>query len=94
MKREKIVDELNKLFPDASCELEHKSNFELLVSVILSAQCTDKRVNEVTRELFKIANTPQQFAKMPQEELEKLIYSCGFYRNKAKNIIAASIDIC
>lgn len=94
MKREKIVDELNKLFPDASCELEHKSNFELLVSVILSAQCTDKRVNEVTRELFKIANTPQQFAKMPQEELEKLIYSCGFYRNKAKNIIAASKDIC
>lgn len=94
MKRDKIIDELNKLFPDASCELEHKSNFELLVSVILSAQCTDKRVNDVTKKLFKVANTPEEFAKMPLEKLEKLIYSCGFYHNKAKNIIAASKDIC
>lgn len=93
-KTEKIVKELNKMFPDAGCELIHQSNFELLISVILSAQCTDKKVNEVTEKLFKIANTPQQFAKMSQEELEKYIYSCGFYKNKAKNIISASKDIC
>lgn len=94
MKKAKIIDELNKLFPNAGCELNHMTNFELLVAVILSAQCTDKRVNTVTAELFKEANTPEQFAKMPIEELEKKIYSCGFYHNKAKNIIAASKDIC
>lgn len=90
---EEILDELKKTYPTANCELEYGSEFELLVSVILSAQCTDKRVNKVTEELFKVANTPQQFADMPQEVLEKYIFSCGFYRNKAKSIIAASRDI-
>lgn len=74
------------MHPDAQCELTHHSNFELLVSVILSARCTDKRVNIITKELFKVANTPEQMANMPIEELERYIYSCGFYKAKAKNI--------
>ena len=85
-----IYKYLKSLFGLAKCELNFNSNFELLVSVILSAQCTDKRVNEVTSKLFKIANTPKQFAVMKIEELEKYIYSCGFYHNKAKAIIEMS----
>lgn len=87
---DKIFSILDETFPNARCELEFGSVFELLVAVILSAQCTDRRVNIVTRELFKTADTPEAFAAMKQEELEKAIYSCGFYRNKAKNIIAAA----
>ena len=87
---DKIFSILDETFPSARCELEFGSVFELLVAVILSAQCTDRRVNVVTRELFKTADTPEAFAAMKQEELEKAIYSCGFYRNKAKNIIAAA----
>lgn len=87
---DKIFSILDETFPNARCELEFGSVFELLVAVILSAQCTDRRVNVVTRELFKTADTPEAFAAMKQEELEKDIYSCGFYRNKAKNIIAAA----
>lgn len=92
-KTEKIQNYLNELFPAPVCELNYKNNFELLVAVILSAQCTDKRVNIVTKELFKKYNTPKDFAFLEQEELEKLIYSCGFYKNKAKYIISASKDI-
>lgn len=87
---EEIFSILRKMYPDAKPELEFNDDFELLVAVILSAQCTDKRVNKVTRELFKVARTPEDFAAMDPEDLEKLIFSCGFYRNKAKNIIAAS----
>lgn len=87
---DKIFSILDETFPNARCELEFGSVFELLVAVILSAQCTDRRVNVVARELFKTADTPEAFAAMKQEELEKAIYSCGFYRNKAKNIIAAA----
>lgn len=81
-----IFEKLVEMHPDAQCELTHHSNFELLVSVILSARCTDKRVNIITKELFKVANTPEQMANMPIEELERYIYSCGFYKAKAKNI--------
>lgn len=81
-----IFEKLVEMHPDAQCELTHHSNFELLVSVILSARCTDKRVNIITEELFKVANTPEQMANMPIEELERYIYSCGFYKAKAKNI--------
>ncbi len=88
-----IISALKKTYPDAQCELNFGSVFELLVAVILSAQCTDKRVNEVTKTLFKRANTPRDFAEMPTQELEKLIYSCGFYRNKAKNIKSMSLDV-
>lgn len=89
-----IFDRLKDKYPAARCELDYGSVFELLVAVILSAQCTDKRVNEVTKTLFARYNTPKQFAEIPVGELEKLIYTCGFYHNKAKNIIAASKDIC
>lgn len=94
MQKEKMfVDYLIELFPTAYCELKFNSTFELLVAVILSAQCTDKRVNMVTNKLFKEFNTPEQFAQMPIEVLESKIRSCGFYHNKAKNIIQASKKI-
>ncbi len=91
--KKKIIDELNVIFAEPKCELEYSSNFELLVAVVLSAQCTDKRVNQVTRELFKKYNRAEDFAKLKQEELEPLIHSCGFYRSKSKAIIQASKDI-
>lgn len=87
---EKIFSLLEKDYPDAHCELNYSTTFELLVAVILSAQCTDKRVNRITPALFAKYSAPEDFASVPQEELEKLIYSCGFYHNKAKNIIAAA----
>ena len=81
MTPQQIYDILLEKYKDAKCELNFSSNFELLVAVILSAQCTDKRVNEVTETLFQKYNTPQDFASLSQSELEKLIYSCGFYHN-------------
>ena len=88
-----IMNGLDKMVENPRCELEHKSPFELLVAVILSAQCTDNRVNQVTDELFKTYNKPKDFVKISQEELEKKIHSCGFYHNKAKSIKSASRDI-
>lgn len=93
LQNEEFVDYLNQLFPVAKCELKFNSTFELLIAVILSAQCTDKRVNLVTEKLFQEYNTPQDFANMSQKLLEKKIHSCGFYHNKAKNIISASKQI-
>lgn len=90
---QKILDELRKMHPDAGCELNYGTPFELLVAVILSAQCTDKRVNEVTRDLFKKYNNPEQYATMTPAELEPLIHSCGFFHNKAVNIIGAAKGI-
>lgn len=92
-KCEKIYKYLSNLSENPKCELEYNSIYELLVAVILSAQCTDKRVNEVTRELFKNYNTPQKMLTLSHEELEQKIYSCGFYKNKAKSILSASYDI-
>lgn len=86
----KFINYWSELFPNPVTELKFSNNFELLVAVILSAQCTDKRVNAITKDLFKKYSTPEQFASLKQEELEKQIYSCGFYRNKAKNLINAS----
>lgn len=93
LQNEEFVDYLNQLFPVAKCELKFNTTFELLIAVILSAQCTDKRVNLVTEKLFQEYNTPQDFANMSQELLEQKIHSCGFYHNKAKNIISASKQI-
>lgn len=84
---------LGEMHKDADCELDFGSPFQLLVAVILSAQCTDKRVNMITEELFKHASTPEDFVAMPVEELEKLIFSCGFYHNKARAIKEASASI-
>ena len=90
---EKIKQELDNFFPSPKCELRFKNNFELLVSVILSAQCTDKRVNQVTEKMFQKWSTPEQFARLDECAVEREIYSLGFYHNKAKNIIKASRDI-
>ena len=81
---------LEQMHPNADCELLFETPYQLLVAVILSAQCTDKRVNEVTRVLFKKYPTPENIAALSQDALEKEIKSCGFYHNKAKNILAAT----
>ncbi len=84
-----IVKRLKKAYPDAHCALIHTSPFELLIATILSAQCTDVRVNIVTADLFRKYRGPEDFLKVSQAELEKDIHSTGFFRNKAKNIRAA-----
>ena len=81
-----IILLLKKEYPDVKISLNYSNPFDLLVATILSAQCTDVRVNEVTRTLFSKYRTPQDYLKTTQEELEKDIYSTGFYKNKAKNI--------
>ena len=90
---QKILEELERLYPDAKPALKYKTPYELLVAVILSAQCTDERVNKVTEVLFNEHNTPQSMLTLTQPELEKYIFSCGFYRNKAAHILSASADI-
>jgi endonuclease III len=85
----KIVARLKKQYPEAICELDYTTAFELLVATILAAQCTDARVNIVTRELFRKYPTPQAYLDVEQEELERDIHSTGFFRNKAKNIRGA-----
>ncbi len=86
----KIFAELDRLFPRAECALLHKNPFQLLVATILSAQCTDERVNKVTPGLFKKYPTPQALAAVSPTELEGDIRSTGFFRNKAKSIVGAS----
>ncbi len=81
-----IIDKLKKQYPDAKCSLDFSTPFEMLVAVILSAQCTDERVNKTTPHIFKDYSTPEDFVKMPLEKLEELVHPCGFYKNKAKNI--------
>ena len=92
-KSQKILTELAALYPDAQPALKFNSPYELLVAVILSAQCTDERVNKVTEVLFKEHSTPEKMLTLTQEELEKYIFSCGFYHNKAAHILSASRDI-
>ena len=86
----KILRVLTRLFPEPKCVLHYKKPFELLVAVILSAQCTDKRVNEVTKTLFKKYRTLDDYVSAKPIEFEKDIYSTGFYRAKAKNILAVA----
>ena len=88
-----IYDMLLQRFGKAECELEHKNNFELIVAVILSARCTDKRVNEITKDLFKKYPDAKSLVNANIEELEKEVYSCGFYKNKAKNLISMARDL-
>lgn len=85
-----ILTELKKLFPDAKMMLHYRNNWELLVAVELSAQCTDKKVNEITPALFKKYPTLADYVKAKPAEFEKYIYSSGFYKNKTKNILAAA----
>src|SRR5437588_8445857 len=84
-----IITELRHLYPDAKCTLDFSNPLELLVATQLAAQCTDERVNIVTKELFRKYRTVEDYANVSQEELEQDIKSTGFYRNKAKNIRAA-----
>lgn len=92
-KSQKILHELSLLYPDAQPALIFNSPYELLVAVILSAQCTDERVNKVTAVLFEKYDTPEKMLTLTQSELEKYVFSCGFYRNKAAHILSASQDI-
>ncbi|HAT68417.1 MAG: endonuclease III [Candidatus Yonathbacteria bacterium RIFOXYC2_FULL_47_9] len=89
-KAKKILTTLKKLFPKAGMMLHYDNNWELLVSVVLSAQCTDKKVNEVTEKLFKKYRTLDDYVQADPREFERDIYSTGFYKNKAKNILAAA----
>lgn len=89
----KIVKILKKEYPQSKGSLNYKNPFELLVAVCLSAQCTDERVNKVTKELFKKYNTPEDFANADIKDIEKMIKTCGFYHNKAKNLKLAGEKI-
>ena len=91
-KAKEIITLLSGVFSDKPA-LNFTTPYELLVAVILSAQCTDERVNKITSVLFAKANTPEQMVDLGVEKLEKEIYSCGLYKNKAKNIVSASVDI-
>jgi endonuclease III len=86
----RVVSALRKEYPDAECSLTHRSPFELLVATILSAQCTDERVNIVTKDLFKKYPNPAAMAAAPLPAIEELIQSTGFFRAKAKSIKACS----
>ncbi|WP_234122600.1 endonuclease III [Clostridium hydrogenum] len=89
----KVVDILEKTYPEAECALKFNSPYELLISTVLSAQCTDERVNLVTGKLFLEYNTPEKMITLSEEELQDRIKSCGLYKNKSKNIIEASKGI-
>lgn len=92
-KYDDIVATLRSIIDNPKSELEFNNNFELLVAVVLSAQCTDKRVNVVTKELFKEYNTPEKLANAKISDIEAIIRPCGYFRNKARNIIEASKQI-
>lgn len=85
-----IIEILKKAYPDAKCSLDFTTPFELLIAVILSAQCTDERVNKTTPSIFLNYNTPEDFANIELSKLEELIHPCGFYKTKAKNIKATA----
>ena len=89
-----ILDKLAKDFPNPKSELQFENPFQLLVAVILSAQCTDKRVNTVTPALFAVADTPLKMANLPISQIETLIHSCGFYHSKAQYLHEMSRDLC
>ena len=96
MKKEKVIElieNLKKFYPDATCSLDFKTPFQLVVAVMLSAQCTDERVNKTTPDLFKNYGTPEAIYNMDIEELERIIHPCGFYKNKAKNIKAMAKEL-
>lgn len=88
-----LIDEIQKQYADAKCELVFDSPFQLLVAVVLSAQCTDKRVNEVTKKLFEKYPTAEDISDLSLEEIENMIRSCGFFRNKALSLKSLSHDI-
>lgn len=88
-----VYQTLRRCYPDAHCALEHRDAFELLVATILSAQCTDERVNKVTPTLFKKCGSPAAMARIDRSDLEELVRTTGFFRNKAKSLQGASTVI-
>ena len=88
-----LFNRLKEYYSDATCSLDFKEPFQLVVAVMLSAQCTDERVNKTTPDLFSRCKTIQDFADIDINELEKIIHPCGFYKNKAKNIKAMAKEI-
>lgn len=91
--QKRALAELQRLYPDAKPALHYTTAYELLIAVILSAQCTDERVNKVTEVLFQEHATPETMLKLTQSQLERYIFSCGFYRMKAEHILSATKDI-
>lgn len=89
----RVIEYLDELYINPQCALNFSSPYELLVAVMLSAQCTDKRVNFVTETLFKQANTPEQMLSLGEAKLKQIIFPCGFYNAKSKAIIETSKDI-
>ncbi len=89
-KSKELVNILKETYPDAKCSLDFTTPFEMLIAVMLSAQCTDERVNKTTPSIFAKYNTPEDFARLNIETIEELIHPCGFYKNKAKNIKACA----
>ena len=85
---QEILAALARTYPQAHCELDYSTPLELLIATILSAQCTDKRVNIVTKELFRMCKSAADFVALPQEQLEEIVHTTGFFRAKAKNIKA------
>ena len=85
-----IYNKLNEIYPETPIPLEHKNKFELLIAVLLSAQCTDERVNQVTPELFKVGNTPDRMMRIPTKKIESIIKSCGLAPQKSFNISSLS----
>src|SRR5215218_769746 len=83
-----ILAVLAKTYPSAHCELDYSNPLELLIATILSAQCTDKRVNIVTKELFRVCKSAADYEALPQEQLEEIVRTTGFFRAKAKNLKA------
>lgn len=91
--KDRVIEILENTYKGAKCGLDFNSPYQLLISTILSAQCTDERVNEVTKELYKKYNTPDAMITLTEEKLGEIIKSCGLYKNKSKNILAASKNI-
>lgn len=92
-KIEQVIDYLDELYPSPVCALEFSTPFELLIAVMLSAQCTDKRVNMVTKDLFKLANTPEKILLLGEDKLKDIIHPCGFFNAKAKAIMQTCQDL-
>lgn len=86
----KVIKILKDYYPDATCSLDFQTPFEIVVATILSAQCTDERVNKTTPSIFPYYSTPEDFSNIDIRKLEELIHPCGFYKNKAKNIKACA----
>lgn len=88
-----LINILKETYPDAKCSLDFETPFQLLIAVILSAQCTDDRVNKTTPSIFARCSTPEEFVNIPLTELEDLVHPCGFYKTKSKNIKLTSQKI-